>query len=388
MDRLVKALDKDQSKNRSINKLIQVTKVKEISDDLYNDFFPPHYEQRFRPYDDLDKCNEGFLRKKKRPTVKARKKRIKIEADIQSLDDMLKLIHDYPLHEDLKYDINIEGLHKIKPYLEKLNDFIGLDELKENLLDQLIYFIHEKDDDYLHTVLYGPPGTGKTEIAKLLGQIYTKLGILNKGTFIKVTRSDFVAGYLGQTAIKTRKLIEENLGGVIFIDEAYALGNEEKRDSFSKEALDTLCELLSDHKKELMVIIAGYRDELKKCFFSYNPGLESRFAWQFEIKEYSPTELAKIFEKKIKDARWILEEELDCVEWFEGKMDHFKNYGRDVENFFSKCKICHFRRIFGKRENKHILSKKDLENGFEKFSKHNNNNAANEKEKQPNFMYT
>ena len=100
----------------------------------------------------------------------------------------------------------------------------------------------------------------------LLGKIYTKLGILSKGTFVKATRSDFVAGYLGQTAIKTRKLIEDNLGGVVFIDEAYAMGNEEKRDSFSKEALDTLCELLSDHKSELMVIIAGYKEELDKCF--------------------------------------------------------------------------------------------------------------------------
>ena len=388
MDLLINALDKDKKESLAVNKLIELSKVKNLSDKIYEYYFSPDYEVRFKPYDDLDKCNEGFIRKKTPPIVAARKKKINIEADIQSLDDIIKLVYDYPLNEDFKYDINIEGLHKIKPYLEELNAFVGLEELKENLLDQLIYFIHEKDDDYLHTVLYGPPGTGKTEIAKILGKIYTNLGILKKGTFVKVTRSDFVAGYLGQTAIKTRKLIEQNLGGVIFIDEAYALGNEEKKDSFSKEALDTLCELLSDHKKELMVIIAGYKEELKKCFFSYNPGLKSRFAWQFEIKEYSSSQLSKIFEKKVKDARWILEENIDTEKWFEKKMDFFKNYGRDVENFFSKCKICHFRRIFGKRENKHILSRKDLESGFNKFSKHNNSNSANDSEKQPNFMYT
>jgi len=379
-------MDNHKQETLAIHKMVEADKIQDLSNVIYDYFFSSDYEKRFKPYDDLDKCNEGFLRKKRRPMVAARKKRIIIEADIQSLDDIIKLVYDYPLHEDLKYDINIEGLHKIKPHLEELNAFIGLEELKENLLDQLIYFIHEKDDDYLHTVLYGPPGTGKTEVAKILGKIYTKLGILNKGTFVKVTRSDFVAGYLGQTALKTRKLIEENLGGVIFIDEAYAMGNQEKRDIFSKEALDTLCELLSDHKKELMVIIAGYKEELDKCFFSYNPGLESRFAWKFKIKEYTSSELAKIFQKKVLDARWVLEMDLNCEKWFEEKMDSFKNYGRDVENLFSKCKICHFRRIFGRRENKHIITKEDLDNGFAKFSKHIN--SSNEIETPPNLMYT
>jgi SpoVK/Ycf46/Vps4 family AAA+-type ATPase len=276
--------------------------------------------------------------------------------------------------------------HKIKEYLIRLDAFVGLEELKENLLDQLIYFIHEKDDDYLHTVLYGKPGTGKTEIAMLLGKIYTKLGILSKGTFVKVTRSDFVAGYLGQTAIKTRKLIEENLGGVVFIDEAYAMGNEEKRDSFSKEALDTLCELLSDHKSELMVIIAGYKEELDKCFFSYNPGLESRFAWKFEISPYNAEELSQIFKKKIHDASWFLDSNVNLASWIEERIEHFKSYGRDIENLFSKCKICHFRRVFGKKEKTRVMSMEDLENGFKKFTKIAN--SSNEKEMKPNFMYT
>ena len=260
------------------------------------------------------------------------------------------MTEDYPLYRDVEYDINMEGLHKIKEYLIRLDAFVGLEELKENLLDQLIYFIHEKDDDYLHTVLYGKPGTGKTEIAMLLGKIYTKLGILNKGTFVKVTRSDFVAGYLGQTAIKTRKLIEENLGGVVFIDEAYAMGNEEKRDSFSKEALDTLCELLSDHKSELMVIIAGYKEELDKCFLVIIQVSESRFAWKFEISPYNAEELTQIFKKKINDASWFLDSNVNLASWIEERLEHFKSYGRDIENLFSKCKICHFRRVFGKKE--------------------------------------
>ena len=128
---------------------------------------------------------------------------------------------------------------------------IGMKELKTNIVDQIIYYLqqfHTKGgNDFMHTVIYGPPGTGKTEIAKIIGRIFSKLGILKKGTFRKVTRSDLIAGYLGQTALKTRDAIQSALGGVLFIDEAYALGNDEQRDSFAKECIDTLCEALSDN---------------------------------------------------------------------------------------------------------------------------------------------
>ena len=171
-------------------------------------------------------------------------------------------------------------LHEIKDPLIELNNMIGMKELKKNILDQIIYFIQELNKsncDFMHTVIYGPPGTGKTEIAKILGKIFSKMNFLSKGIFKKVTRSDLVAGYLGQTALKTKEVIKECLGGVLFIDEAYSLGNSEKKDTFSKECIDTLCESLSDYKDNLMVIIAGYENELEQCFFNYNQGLNSRF---------------------------------------------------------------------------------------------------------------
>ena len=326
MNSLIKSLD-EFSQNHTVNYDSNMERYANNINAEYDRIFPKHYEARFKKYEDLDKCNEGFIKPRKHGKAKIKKKRIFISSSVETLKDLITLLNDYPDYPNVEYSINISGLHKIKEYLIKLDALIGLDELKENVLDQLIYFIHEKADDYLHTVLYGPPGTGKTEVAMILGKIYTNLGILERGTFIKVTRSDFVAGYLGQTAIKTRKLIEDNLGGVIFIDEAYALGNEEKRDSFSKEALDTLCELLSDHKRDLMVIIAGYKEELKKCFFSYNPGLESRFAWEFEIQSYSAKQLCQIFRKKVLDAKWFLDENVGSEEWFEEHIESFKNYG-------------------------------------------------------------
>lgn len=351
----------------------------------YKTYFSEDYAKRFVKYQDIDKCNNGFGNKQSKLTVM--KKTIKINTEINTIRDLIQLTNNYPLSPHVTYDINIEGIHKIREYLLQLDSFIGLDELKENLIDQLIYFMYENGDDYLHTVLYGPPGTGKTEIAKLLGNIYTKLGILKKGSFLKVTRSDFVAGYLGQTAIKTRKLIEDNLGGVIFIDEAYAMGNTERQDSFSKEALDTLCELLSNHKSEIMVIIAGYREELNACFFSYNPGLISRFAWQFDIAEYSPLQLHDIFYKKVSDAGWYIADNVVNKEWFEKNMDSFKSYGRDAEQLFSKCKICYYRRIFGKKYSKKILEDVDLQNGFKKY-KQFTGKKDNTKESTPNYMYT
>jgi len=386
MNSLIEKLDTSSKLPKIAYTDVSIKEIKTKTDELYSIYFDKFYDKRFHTYLDIDKCNDGF-RVSKRPIIKPRKKYIEVKADIKTLDDLIQLIDDYPSLEHVKYNINIEGLHHIRKYLIKLNAFIGLEELKENLLDQLIYFMHGKTDDYLHTVLYGPPGTGKTEIAKLLGLIYTKLGILKKGTFVKVTRSDFVAGYLGQTAIKTQKLIEDNLGGVIFIDEAYAMGNEEKRDSFSKEALDTLCEMLSDHKDELMVIIAGYRKELDTCFFSYNPGLVSRFAWQFEIEEYTAEQLRRIFHKKVGDARWSIEEGVACDNWFNERMESFKNYGRDMENLFSKCKICYYRRNFGKKNTRPELSKIDLERGYDKYMKYTAKNS-NEKESAPNFMYS
>jgi SpoVK/Ycf46/Vps4 family AAA+-type ATPase len=169
--------------------------------------------------------------------------------------------------------------------------------------------------------------------------------------------------------MKTKDVIHECIGGVLFIDEAYALGNSEKRDSFSKECIDTICESLSDHKKDLMCIIAGYEKELNECFFNYNPGLESRFTWKFKIDEYNHSELKQIFEKKIKDCGWDLKEPLE-EEWFKKNKDFFRYFGRDMETLFSKVKIAHSRRVFClPKEEKTKISMKDLEKGFSIYKK-------------------
>jgi ATP-dependent 26S proteasome regulatory subunit len=323
-----------------------------------------------------------------------KKTKVDINVQVNNINDLISLIDTYPDAIDTEYNINISALHKIKEPLIQLNQMIGMKILKENIIDQILFYIQNlhsldkcKGNDFMHTVIYGPPGTGKTEIAKIIGSIFAKLGILTKGTFKKVTRADLIAGYLGQTSLKTRDVIKECLGGVLFIDEAYALGNEEKRDSFSKECIDTLCEALSDHKDNLMVIVAGYEEELNNCFFNYNQGLTSRFTWRFKTEEYSGEELYKIFIKKVFDSGWFLDEKSKIqIEWFDKNKCYLKFYGRDIENLFAKTKIAHSRRVFCLEQSlKRVLTINDIEKGLELYLK-NEQSKDKEKEKLNKLM--
>jgi SpoVK/Ycf46/Vps4 family AAA+-type ATPase len=256
--------------------------------------------------------------------------------------------------------------------------------LKETIFYQIMYFVQSlhtgSESDYKHTVIYGPPGTGKTEIAKIIGRLYSKMGILKKGTFKKVSRNDLIAGYLGQTAIKTRQVIDECLGGCLFIDEAYSLSSTDKtQDIFSKECIDILCEALSEHRDDLMVIIAGYENEIKNCFFNANEGLESRFIWRFKIDKYTANELMRIFIKKTNKNDWIIIcEEPELEKWFCENIDNFKHYGRDMELLFTFVKIAHSGRIYGlSPDNKKKIVLEDVKCGFEMFKTQKPDDTAN-----------
>ena len=362
---------------------------------------------------DIDDKNTCYVKDckncKNRISYKVNKVNINIE--VNTISDLIQLCNDYKLAENVEYNIDMKSLHKINDDLIDLNNMIGMKTLKQNIVDQLLFYLQNlhiygdkyKNDknitipnavtqdnkkskidtgDFLHTVIYGSPGTGKTEVAKIIGRIYANLGVIkskptllsdkkkpssSRSKFKKVTRSDLVAGYLGQTALKTKDVIKDSLGGVLFIDEAYSLGNTEKRDSFAKECIDTLCEALSDNKDNLMVIIAGYEKDLNECFFSYNDGLDSRFIWRFKVDDYTAVDLRDIFVKKARDCGWSVNEDLK-VDWFDKNMKYFKYYGRDMETLFTKTKIAHSRRVFCKpNEMKKKIIMKDLENGFDMF---------------------
>jgi DNA replication protein DnaC len=300
-------------------------------------------------------------------------KSIFIDCSLNTVCDLVKIVEQYEVEDKTKYNIDLKMLHSIKTELRQLDEMVGMKNLKKNVVDQLLYYMqdfHKNVDDYKHTVIYGPPGTGKTEVAKLLGNIYSKIGVIKKSTtttcsdlttvFKKATRADMIAGFVGQTAIKTKALITSCLGGVLFIDEAYSLGD----DSFSKECVDTLCESMSDQKDNIMVIIAGYENELNERFFSLNAGLESRFAWRFQIDNYTHNELWEIYKKKVADCKWELAK-FDGDLWFKKNYTHFSAFGRDVETLLFKTKIAHSKRVYGKIDcQKRKIEMADLEGGL------------------------
>jgi SpoVK/Ycf46/Vps4 family AAA+-type ATPase len=313
------------------------------------------------------------------PAQIEKKHSVRIESSVTTISDLLTILSENEYKEDTDYNIDLKSLHNIKDELKELNSMIGMEIMKSSILDQLLYFVQElhvgkNTSDFKHTVIFGPPGTGKTEIAKIMGKMYSKLGILKSNVFKKVTRNDLIAGYLGQTAIKTRKVIDECMGGVLFIDEAYSLANNDREDSYSKECLDILCEALSDHKSDLMVIIAGYEEELKSTFFRVNKGLDSRFIWRFTMDPYTAKEMMNIFKKKVTDQEWVLDKEDDIKErWFNDKKDAFKNCGRDMELLLTYTKVCHGKRIYGKdKELRKKITLNDMNNGYELFIKNKN----------------
>lgn len=202
---------------------------------------------------------------------------------------------------------------KIEDLLAELDTYIGLNVVKDEVHDLInmvqVYKLREQHDlpttdMSLHMVFTGNPGTGKTMIARLMARVYRSLGILSKGQLVEVDRSGLVAGYVGQTAIKTSKVIEKALGGVLFIDEAYALNGKGDND-FGQEAIDTLLKAMEDHRDDLVVIVAGY-DGLMEKFIQSNPGLESRFNRYLHFDDYTLDEMLEIFKMQCRKSLYTL----------------------------------------------------------------------------------
>jgi len=279
---------------------------------------------------------------------------------------------DNPEQEIIRapYNQDMENLiWSIEP-LKRLDNLIGMDSIKKNIIDQILFYGQGLNtNEMMHTCLTGPPGVGKTTLGKILAELYCSLGFLETSNFKVVSRSDLVAGYVGQTAIKTQKVLQNSKGGVLFIDEAYSLGvgEDESRNSYGKECIDTINKFLSENTSDFILIIAGYKDELERHFFAINKGLERRFPWIYDISEYSVDNLKDIFVYQVLENRWnfelsIIDNNYSSIkDLFVEYSDIFGNNGGDTLCLFDKAKICHSRRVFGlKKKFKKILNIVDI----------------------------
>lgn len=263
------------------------------------------------------------------------------------------------LKEICNKDVVLDEDEKSLPeLLDELNGLVGLDKVKKQVNDLIAYQKVQKlrkeeglysEKSTLHLAFTGNPGTGKTTVARIVGRIYKQIGLLSKGHFIEVSRTDLIAGYQGQTALKVKAVIEKAKGGVLFIDEAYSITENDHTDSYGRECLTELTKALEDYREDLVVIVAGYTEPMKK-FFESNPGLKSRFNTFIDFDDYNEEELQQIMLQMCHNNCYALSSEAERMvdsiikEKVDNKGEQFAN-GRFVRNLYEDLVMNHARRV-------------------------------------------
>jgi Cdc6-like AAA superfamily ATPase len=270
-----------------------------------------------------------------------------LRADISKYDEQ-KLMNYTNIFDSWNSYLSNQKSPQSKSAQIQLNEMIGLQNVKDEIRT-LVNFVRVNTlrDQFglkstkinYHMVFTGNPGTGKTTVARLLSTILKELGVVTKGHLVETDRSRLVAGYVGQTALNVKRVVEEAIGGVLFIDEAYSLSRYEGEHDFGREAIDTLVKLMEDHRANLVVIVAGYPTEMKR-FIESNPGLRSRFGKYLHFNDYSSEELAEIFSvlcknEGLKPTSELLTKLLELITRFDFKTKYGGN-ARGIRNLFER----------------------------------------------------
>jgi len=297
---------------------------------------------------------------------------------VESLQDLIALAeHLKATTKSRRRKTGVYRLINAIPELKELESVIGLTNLKDEIAKQITFFLLDlNDSEFMHTALFGDPGMGKTTVIEILGRLYSKLEFLSSGHVVHAGRADLVDQYLGGTALKTRSILELSRGGILCLDEIYALGDSQQRDSFSAECIHTINQFLSENSEDFICIIAGYEKQVKTNFFASNPGLERRFPWVFRLKPFSLVELIDVFKFQVEKQGWNLEDDIDndflLKELFK-EQNQFKSNGGDTSILLDKAKVCHARRVFLLPINtRRKLTRDDLTNGYKMFLEYKN----------------
>ena len=272
----------------------------------------------------------------------------KLTPMLKELSDTLACYLGYSyISEIFEKEADNKKSSSLNELMNELNQLVGLTQVKEEVRRLVIYQkIQAKRKESglkvpkrtLHMAFMGNPGTGKTTVARIVGRMYYQLGLLSKGHFTEVSRTDLIAGYQGQTALKVKNVIEKAKGGVLFIDEAYSITENDNTDSYGRECLTELTKALEDSRDDLIVIVAGYTEPMNH-FFESNPGLRSRFNYFINFENYSSTELIDILETLARKDDYQLSDELKerlssyFTDELETKVENFSN-GRFIRNLY------------------------------------------------------
>ncbi len=348
----------------------------------------PYYQPNYNNHNQLYFKNERIVyindllnngRNLKREDLYNREEKIKknnyvyLTLNLETVEDLIELGKAYGVKysKENDYNIDLEMISKLIDPLTEFNKLVGLKNIKKQMVEIILYYslkLDNKNQDLLHTVIEGEPGTGKTELAQHIANIYAGIGILSRNIVKKVKLNDLKGQFLGHSAAMTEEILEECKGGVLFIDEAYSLGNAEgknSKDVYSKEILDVLNLALTENKNDFICIIAGYKDDLQSSFFSFNDGLERRFPIRFSIEPYNGKELKNIFLKKVYELNWCIDDKAIDEEFIEKNKHYFKFNGGDMEILLAKCKIAHSKNLLKYKDKiKKILTKEDVDYGF------------------------
>ena len=311
----------------------------------------------------VEECSKSAtiaLLKKISEAVDNPKYKIEVKRAAQVVNSNLIEFYGYSTIQSICKPVSDEDddTRTLEDLLDELNALVGLEKVKDKVQDLIVYqkvqkMRREKNlhsaKNTLHLAFTGNPGTGKTTVARIVGRIYKQIGLLSKGHFVEVSRTDLIAGYQGQTALKVKKVIEQAKGGVLFIDEAYSITENDHSDSYGRECLTELTKALEDYRDDLVVIVAGYTEPMNK-FFESNPGLKSRFNTFIEFDDYNSTELDKILLSMCKNNDYVLDDEakekihLYFEQQTASKDENFAN-GRLVRNLYDDLVMNHARRV-------------------------------------------